>query len=234
MKAVPFLDRMLPDSLEALHRAGIRRNWPRRRCIHRVGDECAGIHLVVSGLVKVYRSNPAGREQIVLLEGTGSVLSLVPVIDQGEQIATAETLKPSTTMFVSSETFLEMFRQRNDVRDAVAMELARRLRLAFGLLETIALKPVVARVATRILELATVHEALDGMKHFRLLLSQDELAHVLATSRESVARALAELRTHGIIEQRGAQIRVVDARALFEWSNVTDQEATTTPLPALM
>ena len=234
MKAVPFVDRMLPESVEALHSVGIKRNWSRRQCIHRTGDVSAGIHLVVSGLVKVYRSNTAGREQIVLLEGAGSILSVVPVIDQGEQLATAETLKPTTTLFIPTDAFLEIFRQRDDVRDAVVAELARRLRLAFGLLETIALKPVAARVATRILELATAHDALDGAKQFRLLLSQDELAHVLATSRESVARALAELRAHGVIEQRGAQIRVVDARALFEWSNVSDQEDTTTPLPAVI
>jgi DNA-binding transcriptional MocR family regulator len=70
----------------------------------------------------------------------------------------------------------------------------------------------------RLLELAAAHAALDGSRAFKLLLSQDEMAHVLGTSRESVARALGELRAHGIIEQRGAHIRVADAQALFEWS----------------
>ena len=53
------------------------------------------------------------------------------------------------------------------------------------------------------------------------MLSQDELAHVLATSRESVARALAELRGAKIIDQRGAKIRVVDAEGLLAWSQAT-------------
>jgi CRP-like cAMP-binding protein len=111
------------------------------------------------------------------------------------------------------------------------VDLARRLRVAFGLLETIALKPVSARVATRIIELAGTQDALDGSRGFKLLLSQDEVAHVLGTSRESVARALGELRASGVIEQRGAHVRIVDPIALFEWSNLNNRESNTTPLP---
>jgi CRP/FNR family transcriptional regulator len=234
MKTTPLLHRLQPATSAALQEIGVRRTWARRRCIFRTGDACTGIHLVLAGLVKLFRSNASGREQIVLLEGEGSVLSLAPLFDRGEQLATAETLKPTTTLFVAGDEFLRFIRAHPDARDAVESEMARRLRLAFGLLETIALKPVSARVATRVFELAMAHDALEGTQQFRVLLSQDEMAHVLATSRESVARALAELRAHGVIEQRGAHIRVLDARALFEWSNVTEEDPTATPLPAII
>jgi CRP/FNR family transcriptional regulator len=225
-----FLQRLSAESLDRLHEHGVKREWPRRQCIFRAGEPCSGIHLVLNGLVKLYRSNAAGHEQIVLLEGKGSVLGVTPVVDRGEQLATAATLKATTTLFVSNEVFLGLYQEREDVREAVAAEMARRLRLAVGLLETIALKSINARVATRILELATTHDALDGSRHFNLLLPQDELAHVLGTSRESVARALAELRANGVVEQRGPQIRVVDAGALFECANVKSAEPST-PLP---
>lgn len=225
-----FLQRLSPESLEQLQEHGVKRAWSRRQCIFRTGEPCSGIHLVLSGLVKLYRSNAAGHEQIVLLEGKGSVLTVAPVVDRGEQLATAEALKATTTLFVSNDVFVGLYQEREDVREAVAAEMARRLRVAVGLLETISLKPITARVATRILELATTHDALDGSRRFSLLLSQDELAHVLGTSRESVARALAQLRADGVIEQRGPLIRVVDAGALFDCSHVNSAEPTT-PLP---
>ena len=85
----------------------------------------------------------------------------------------------------------------------------------------ITLKAVPARVATRLIELATVHDALDGSHSFNMTLSQDEMAQVLGTSRESVARALGNLRNAGVIEQRGSTIRIVDAAALLAWSQVS-------------
>ena len=232
MKTVPFLQRLDQDTVDYLHECGVRRTWPRHRCVFRAGDECTGLHIVLSGLVKLYRSNSTGREQIVLLEGEGSAISLAPLLDAGPQHATAETLKTTTTLFVPGEIVLHLFNERDDVRSAIVVDLARRLRVAFGLLETIALKPVSARVATRILELAGTQDALDGSRGFKLMLSQDEVAHVLGTSRESVARALGELRASGVIEQRGAHVRIVDAAALFEWSNVNDQDSAATPTPA--
>jgi len=231
MKTVPFLHRLDQDTVDYLNECGVRRTWPRHRCVFRAGDECTGLHIVLSGLVKLYRSNSTGREQIVLLEGDGSAISLAPLLDQGPQLATAETLKSTTTLFVPGDIVVQLFNDRDDMRAAIAVDLARRLRVAFGLLETIALKPVSARVATRIIELAGTQDALDGSRGFKLLLSQDEVAHVLGTSRESVARALGELRASGVIEQRGAHVRIVDPTALFEWSDLNNHESNATPLP---
>jgi CRP/FNR family transcriptional regulator len=233
MTKAPFSQRLRPETLTLLQKRGQKRNWSRREFIFRNGEPCSGVHLFLSGLVKLYRSNAAGREQIFLLEAAGSVLTLAPIFDEGEQPLTAETLKATVTLFVTGDDFLQLYAQRSDLRDAVTIELARRLRLTQGLLETIALQPVMARVATRLFELAAAHDALDGSQRFRLLLSQDEMAHVLGTSRESVARSLGELRSNGVIEQRGAHIRVTDAHALFEWSQLNGPDPAT-PMPAVI
>ena len=231
MNTTPFLDRLQPQTLELLRANGEQHSWSRRECILRKGDPSTGVYLLTSGLVKLYRSNSSGREQIVMLEGTGGVLSLAPLFDQGTQPHSAETLKASTTLFVASAAFMQIYERCRDLREAVVFELARRLRVMQGLLETIALQPVTTRVAVRLFELASAHGALDGTHGFKLLLSQDELAHVLGTSRESVARSLGELRADGVIEQRGSQIRVRDAQALFERSHLSSPDPTT-PLPA--
>jgi CRP/FNR family transcriptional regulator len=232
MKTLPFLQRLDQETVDYLNECGVRRTWPKHRCVFRAGEECTGLHIVLSGLVKLYRSNAAGREQIVLLEGEGSAISLAPLMDQGLQHTTAETLKTTTTLFIPGQIVLQLFNDREDIRSAIVVDLSRRLRAVFGLLETIALKPVSARVATRVLELAGAQDALDGSRGFKLLLSQDQVAHVLGTSRESVARALGELRARGVIEQRGAHVRIVDPTALFEWSNTGDHTSNATPLPA--
>ena len=49
---------------------------------------------------------------------------------------------------------------------------------------------------------------------FTLGATQEQVARVLATTGEGVARALAELRRQGIIEQAGSRLRVLDAPQL--------------------
>jgi CRP/FNR family transcriptional regulator, cyclic AMP receptor protein len=227
----PFLMRLRPETIEEIEQYGVKRDWPRHTRIYRAGEPCTGLYLIKKGLVKLYRAAPDGRQQIILVEGAGGALGLVSMIDRGDQAASADTLKPTTTLFLSHDQFLHLQTQHADFRDGILMEMARRFRAAIGLLEAIALKPVSARVATRILELASAHDALDGSRTFRLLLSQDELAHALGASRESIARALGELRGVGIIDQTRSEIRVLDAQALFEWSRLAGAEPST-PLPA--
>lgn len=227
----PFLMRLSPPTLDLIEEYGVKRDWPRHVRIYRAGEPCNGLYLIKSGLVKLYRAAPDGRQQIILVESAGGALGLVSMIDRGDQAASADTLKPTTTLFLSHEQFQQLQAQHTDFRDAIVMEMARRFRAAIGLLEAIALKPVAARVATRLLELASAHDALDGSRTFRLLLSQDELAHALGASRESIARALGELRTAGIIEQSRSEIRVLEAQSLFDWSRLGGAEPST-PLPS--
>ena len=221
LKQKVFLSRLSPDLLAEVERRAVIRVWPRNTAIFRMHDECTGVHLVREGLVKLYRGHPNGREQIILLEGAGGALSIAPLFDDFKHITSARTLPQTTTMFMPREDFLNLCNTNAEFRDAVTMEMARRFRSLVELVETITLKSVPARVATHLLELAAAHDALDGAETFNLMLSQDELAHVLATSRESVARALAELRSAKIIEQRGAKIRVIDAQGLTTWSQAT-------------
>ena len=90
------------------------------------------------------------------------------------------------------------------------------------------------RLSTRLIELAEANEALDGTKTFRMVLSQDELAHALGTSRESIGRAFAELRANGVIEQQRSEVRVLDAQALFDMSRVTEAPETAPALTPLI
>src|SRR5687768_241125 len=136
---LPFLERLSPETAEEVARRSVKREWPRHSPIFRRGERCSGLHIVLEGLVKIYRANADGRQQIILLEGAGGVLALAPVLDEGEQVASADTLKATTTLFLSRTDFLELHAASADFRDNILVEMARRFRATVALLETIAL-----------------------------------------------------------------------------------------------
>jgi CRP-like cAMP-binding protein len=59
---------------------------------------------------------------------------------------------------------------------------------------------------------------------FDLPRTQEELAAELATTRESVARALGRIRSAGAITQKGSRVRIVDMRLLESIAYTGDKE----------
>ena len=99
-----------------------------------------------------------------------------------------------------------------------ALELLQGLPLFASLtppaLRAVAERTVTRRVAATVCERAESAGALDHGAAFTLGGAQEQLARTLATTREGVARALAELRRQGVIQQAGARLRVLDAERL--------------------
>lgn len=73
----------------------------------------------------------------------------------------------------------------------------------------------------------------DG-KTFRLNRTQGELAPELATTRESVARALGEIRRKGIIKSQGREVTVLPVRGLVDLARGEGWAIPRKPAPTAM
>ena len=83
-----------------------------------------------------------------------------------------------------------------------------------GLVEKISLRDVLARVAMTLLEHAERGGPVRDGTELVLPRTQDEMAAELATTRESIARALGRMRREGAIEQQGPRVRIRSVAAL--------------------
>jgi CRP/FNR family transcriptional regulator len=182
--------------------------------LFREGEPCRGCYLVVEGRVRVYRANVDGREQVLHTQGPGQALAEVPLFDGGPYPASARAVERTRVLFLAIDAFQSLYRQHPEIADAVIRELGRRLRRAVRLIDKISLKDVPARVAATLLEYAEAQGGVGQVDSFVLPRTQDELAAELATTRESVARALAHLRREGMISQKGSTVRILRPAAL--------------------
>jgi CRP/FNR family transcriptional regulator len=117
-------------------------------------------------------------------------------------------------LFLDREAFEFLYLHDPEIARAVIRDLGRRLRRLISLLEKVSLHGVPARVAATVLERAEAAGVLADGGAFTLGATQEKLARMLATTREGVARALAELRRRKIIEQTGPTLRVLDPQRL--------------------
>jgi CRP/FNR family transcriptional regulator len=164
------------------------------------GEPCRGLYMIESGRVRIYRTNPEGREQILHVEGAGRAVAELPLFDDGPYPASAVTTEETRLVFLPRATFEYLYRTHPDIAQAVIRALGRRLRHLVQLAETLAFRDVAARLALLLVGYAerVGVETPDGIE-LVLDRTQEELAHEIGTARESVSRAMKELRRKGLI-----------------------------------
>ncbi len=217
LRGLSLFRRLPGEALEQVARQVLIRRFTRNAMVFRRGESCEGLFVVVRGRVRVYRANAQGQEQVIHGQGPGDPLAEVPLFDGGPYPANARAEVDSELLFLPRDRFKELYRSEPEIADAVILELGSRLRRAVRLIGKISLRDVVGRVGLTVLEYAEAGGYGKG-ETFTLPVTQTGMAEGLATTRESVARALKTLREEGFIEQEGARVRILDPQGLEDRS----------------
>jgi len=220
LKRLPMFRSLSAEALAEVAKRTVQRELPRNAPLFREGEPCRGLFVVLDGSIKVYRSTPDGREQILYIEVPMHTLAELPLLDGGPYPASARAAEDSLILFLPRDAFQALYRTNPEIADAVIQDMGRRLRRLVRLVDRVTLKDVPARVAAVLLEEAAAAGASREGGEFDLPVAQDELARGLATTRESVARALARFRREGLIDQQGPRIRLRDIARLQDIAGV--------------
>lgn len=186
------------------------------------GDDCDDLFFVVEGRVKVVKISPEGREQVLLILGPGRTFNDVPVFDGGSSPGTVEALEDGTIGLIAGEIMRDLVGRHPPIAAAATRVLASRLRTMTLMVQNLAFRDVVGRVAAVIRGCAIGEQPLvEGVPHACARITQQELAAMTGSVREVVQRALKTLETAGAIRLGRARIEVLDPDALDDWT-VTD------------
>ena len=167
--------------------------------------------VVLTGSVRIYRSDADGRRHLVHREGAGVVLGEVPLFDAGPYPASAETEAAVTALLVTPVALDAAIAADPQLAHGLLEGLARRVRILVDRLAALNTLDVRGRLARHILE--RTNAADDGP--FTLKSTQARQAEDLGTVREVVVRHLGFLRRHGILRREGrGRYRVANRAAL--------------------
>lgn len=72
------------------------------------GDEGNGFYLVITGIVKVYKVSPEGKEQILHIVKEGETVGAVPVFSGKSFPANARAISKSRLLFFPREKFINL------------------------------------------------------------------------------------------------------------------------------
>ncbi|HEU0168287.1 MAG TPA: Crp/Fnr family transcriptional regulator [Chloroflexota bacterium] len=210
LRAVPYFKPLPEADLARLSGRSIHQQFLRGRIIMLENEPCPGLYLVESGRVKLFRTSPDGREQVLLLVGPGGVFNDVAVFDGGPNAAAAAAMERTSLYLIPSEHVLAAMRADPEAALAVSREFGGQLRLLAGLVEDLSFRHVTSRVAKLLLEYAEQ----PGQDGSRARLTQQDLASMVGSVREVVGRSLGALEREGAIRIERARIIVADREAL--------------------
>lgn len=207
LKKVTIFADLDDGTLGGIERLIVEKTFPRDSVI--VGQEDPGdaLFVVSKGKVKVVLYGSSGREIILSLFKSGDFFGEMSLLDNQPRSANVIALEDSTLLVLERRAFADHLQSQPRTALKVLSEMSRRLRRADAIIGNLALLDVFGRVARFLRDLAKNDgEAVDGMVIIRQRPTQQEIASMIGTSRETVSRALSEFQRRGFIELSGRRI----------------------------
>ena len=201
LKHVPIFSGLSEQEFAFLISHLLQRRYGVGELIFGEGDACAGLYVVQSGHVRIFKSSAGGREQVLSIDGPGSSIAELPVFDGGTYPASAQSVSESTLLFFSRQDFQALCLQHPQVALKVLRVVGGRLRRLVGIIEELSFTTVRHRLIAMLIRLAKSEGVRDGDAiTLTLPANNSELAAQIGTVRELVSRNLSRLQAEGMIQ----------------------------------
>lgn len=201
LRGMPLFSEVAEPDLRKLADQLIERRFPRDATIIQEGQPGDYMYVLREGRVKVTKISGAGREKILEILGAGAFFGEMALLDPPERSASVKSLDPVRLLALSRQSFLAALDATPGLAMAVIRELARRLRHTNLDASHIPYQSVRERTRELLERLAT--EPTDDGWLRSPALTHQEVADMVATSRETVTRAVKQLKQDGWLRQEG-------------------------------
>ncbi len=200
LKKVPLFAELSEKELQFLAAHAVVRRYAANEQIFSEGDPCEGLYVIETGTVRIFKTSPSGREQVLALETAGNSVAELPVFDGGNYPASTAAVGDATLLFIRRADFQALCLQHPEVALKVLRVVGRRLRTLVGIIEELSFTTVRHRLAALLLRLAKRRgKPVARGVELTLTASHQEIAAHIGTVRELVSRNLGRLQAEGII-----------------------------------
>lgn len=192
--------------------------------LFRQGDEPGQVVSVRRGLVKLVHLLPDGQARIVRLLGAGSAIGLEALLRTPYQ-QTAVALSELDVCLIPTASLQQLGQQKPQLQERLMAHWQAHLDQADRVITDLNTGTVRARVARLLLLLGDIARADQSVP---LLISTEDIASIVSTTKESASRVMAEFRRRGAIERlAGGRFRFDEHALRMEFgarAGATDQD----------
>ncbi len=176
------------------------------------------IHILKKGQVRVYRVTPDGKQLTLDIFEKGTILGDMRLLGQERMLeAYAESIDAAVICTITPQELRRLIERYPVVAVNIISFLSRRLQEAERELEAMAYQKVSQRLARKLLTLGQRFgvETVRGTL-IQARLTQQEMAEMIGTTRETLAHTLADFRTRDLLDTEHHSVVIRDAERLAE------------------
>lgn len=208
------------DEMSFLNENGSEIKYPKGQIIFSEGQKVNEIYFIKSGLVKIYRTTADGRQLSVGLRYAGDFIGCADVLSNyTEREYSAEAMGKVDILIVWKDSFKKMLAERPQFSEKFLELMSTRLRETQNTLYDFIMNPTQGRLATLLLSMAQRAgvEGEDDITPVRLQVTQEELACVIGSARQTISSLLNMFKEDGSIIYKGREIIGINTKKLKSW-----------------
>lgn len=204
----------LPDALrEALLDAAVLRRLESGQRLFSRGDKPCGLYAVLEGAIRIGAVGTTGKEALLTLIEPPSWFGEISLFDGQPRTHDAYAEGATLLLNVPQPALLALLEREPRYWRDLALLMSQKLRLAFVALEEMSLLPASLRLARRLVMIAEGYGWASGARRV-IHLSQEQLALMLAISRQTTNQILKDLEAQGILRLTYGGIEILDPERL--------------------
>ena len=206
-------------ALDAIKFTGV---YPKGSLLFVEGEQPRGIFILCSGRAKLTTSSTEGKVLIVKLAEPGEVLGASATILDKPYEVSAETLEPSQVNFIKRDDFIRFLETHPEASMHTVQQLSEKYHAAQREIRSLGLSQTTGEKLAKLLLDWCERDGEPTAKGIRLkvLLTHEEIAQMIGTTRETVTRLLSGLKRKKIIDVKGSTLLVLQKNDLEQMVSI--------------
>ncbi len=219
LMSIDIFKSLLEPEIEELNQIINCALYKRGSVIYNERSRINGTYIVISGIIKVYKTGFDGKEQIIRFAKGGDLVGFRSVISDELACTTSKIINDAVLCYIPGEELTKLIKENPEFAMALMKLTCKELGESNKYLTDIAQKTVRERLAEVLLLLMDTFE-LDEDFTLQISLTREELANMVGTATESVIRLLSEFKADKLIELNGRKIKLLNIPQLIKIGNV--------------
>ena len=192
--------------------------YPKGALLFTEGQDPKGVFILCTGKAKVSTGSAEGKIVILRIAEAGEILGLSGVVSDRPYENTVEALELMQVNFIPKTDFLRFLATNQEIGLKVVQQLSHNCSCAVEEIRSLALsRTVPERLATLLLQWVDSRKAQiqeDGSIQITVGSSQEDIAHMIGTTRETVSRIIAKLKRAEVVKIIGTFWTISDRTKL--------------------
>lgn len=183
----------------------------------------SGIFYIQKGMVKKYKVDRDGREQIIHVAGSGELIGYHAILAEERYPDSASTIEDCSIAFIPKEDFLEVLNTSSVLSQRLLKNLSHEFAVLTNSMSAMTQRTAREKVAITLIVLREKYKSMDDNENGVINISRSDLSNMAGIAKENLIRILKEFKNNEILQTDGRKITINDVKKLVKISNTNNK-----------